>query len=814
MIKIDFYKGQVIGVYGLGRTGLALIESLLAGDATIIAWDDNRKARSHAERLFPAIKMTPPSNQQWMRVKALMPSPAIQPSNDLLRHALDKNIEVIGDIELYGRYVKWLTRENNISVRLIAITGTNGKSTTTKMIADMLAFSGYEVQMAGNIGLSPLAQNPPRNDMIVVLEISSYQAHYISNLSADIAIQLNLTPDHKAWHGSLKAYADAKARLFHAMKKNGRAVIGVGDRFGQALASQLDKSGYNIIALDKIRQSMPADIADLDLPTPALHKDNIAACWAVARYFDIGADQFKRAVAQFEPLDHRCQTIAHIGKVRFIDDSKATNAHACLEALRHYRDIYWLAGGADKQEGFDALNDFLNEEADRIRHVFLFGQAANRLSAFLGKRVRHSLHRNLKDAVQSAYHQALQAKNGVVLLSPSCASFDEFQDFAQRGRAFASMVRGLASKLVVMAAGGTGGGLFPAQALADNLNHKAFSCLLMTDNRVLAFTQNNIWMRVYHCLSSPFPSRANPLLWLKMALYNALGVIQALALLLYWRLRFQKLIVIGFGGYPSLPSTLAAVILRIPLHLHEPGAFLGRANRLLLPFAQSLSSSLPCDVPQAVITGNPLRPEIKLWRDNPYEPFKRSKNQLRLVIFGGSQGAAIFDDIVPLALEIVAQKTKTNPSPPFLHIVQQSRLPIKQRALLAEFYRQKGISAKLNDFFSDLARHISQAHLIIARGGASTIAELAFLGRPAIIIPIQGAPSKEQQANAQSFVQSGAGWMMMEKDFTAQNLALKLKSLIASPNLLTKAANAAKVQSQDYADMKLADLITKRFADA
>ncbi len=809
MIAIDFYKDKQVGVLGLGRTGCATIDALSAGGAQVIAWDDSKEVRRQQRPHTAPFKLFPPDHEDWCGIDLLVPSPGIDERHDLIRQARLLKTEITGDVELFGRAARALPPMQRPP--LIAITGTNGKSTVTKLVAHILQIAGYDVQLGGNIGIPVLALAPLKASRIYVLEVSSYQANHLQKFTPSIAVQLNVSPDHTDRHGSLENYAAAKARLFSQLGKNGVAIISTEDVFGRKLVAQLKAKARR----PKIIR-LPEDIA-LTKAVRGQSRQNAAAAWAVARAMNVSESLFKTALDSFTPLAHRREEIAQIGAVRYINDSKATNAEAACEALGAYRDIYWLAGGAAKAEGFEALRRRLRF----VRHAYLFGAARDVLGDFLGDRLAWTKYETLREAVhhagEDAQKEGQKAGRGVVLLSPACASFDAFTDFTARGRAFGTYVREQSSRGVVfMAAGGTGGGLFPAESLAQELRHRGFQCILMTDRRVLPLIDRTLWDRVYHISSAPIAGRA-PRARLAAVFWIGLGALQSLWILLWTLLvlRAPVKVVMGFGGYPSLPPLLAAILLRMKILIHEPGAALGRANRLMMKFARGVATSFPLKekrqkkfTASLQWTGNPVRSDIGRLSGLPYL-LPNTKEPFLLMIFAGSQGAKVFDEIVPQALSLVAHTGRK------IRIMQQFRPDSRaHRDQVLAIYRKASIDVELAPFFDDLPLRMAQAHLVIARAGASTISELAVLGRPAILVPITGAVAHEQMANARSFAASGAAWVIAEEELTPETLARQIESLIDADHnfaALTGAAKAARAQAKKMraldAAARLADFV-------
>ena len=354
------------------------------------------------------------------------------------------------------------------------------------------------------------------------------------------------------------------------------------------------------------------------------------------------------------------------------------------------------------------------------------------------------------------------------------------------------------SKFILMA-GGTGGHLFPAMALAQELLRRGHVVELMTDHRVESYGAD-FPASAIHIVPSATPSGKNPLLMAGAGVKILRGIAVA-----FGKLRASKPdCVIGFGGYPTFPPFLAANLLRIPGILHEQNAVMGRANRALGRFASVLALSFGKTrfadgfSIEKVVTGNPVRDRVRTVADTPY-PALEGNGEIRLVIFGGSQGAKALSDIVPGAIATLPDALRQR-----LNIVQQCRAEDIDR--VAEVYASAGISAELAAFFSDLPERIAQSHLVIGRSGASTIAELTVLGRPAILVPLPGSLDADQKNNALIIEAAGAGWVAEQATLSPQSLGTRLTTLLTEPATLTHAAAAARTLGQPRAVEKLADL--------
>jgi len=358
------------------------------------------------------------------------------------------------------------------------------------------------------------------------------------------------------------------------------------------------------------------------------------------------------------------------------------------------------------------------------------------------------------------------------------------------------------SKIVLMA-GGTGGHLFPAMALAQELHRNGHEVYLMSDSRVDAFGQG-FPAKEIHIVPSATPSISNPIKFIKAGLTIVKGIYIA------WR-KLSKIkpdVVVGFGGYPVFPSFFAASLMGIPGILHEQNAVLGRANRALARFADALALSFEFTSfadrfrLDQVVTGNPVRDRvIEIAKTISYSKLRKT-DKIKLLVFGGSQGARVFSDLVPEAIALMPKDLRKR-----LDIVQQCRSEDLER--VASSYAKVKVSVELAAFFADLPEKMGQSHLVIARSGASSIAELTVLGRPAILIPLPGSLDGDQANNASFIEASGGGWLLEQASISPFSLAKQLQTLFNEPEILNEAAEKAKLLGQPDAVIKLAKLVEK-----
>lgn len=465
MIPVRGYDGHKVAVLGLARSGRPAIAALRAGGAEVVAWDDNPAAREAAGT--DGIPLADLSNpRSYEGVKALVVSPGIPhlypAPHPAIVAAWDAGVAVDNDVGLFFRSFAtpaWESFDRMPSV--VAITGSNGKSTTTALTAHVVQAAGRPAQVGGNIGRGVLDLDPASEGMVVVLELSSYQIDLARALQPDIAVFLNLSPDHLDRHGGLGGYFAAKRRLF-ALGGPSRAIIGVDETEGRFLANTLREdaaTGDPVIQISVTRK-LPGDgwsvtarkgflaewrhgrqVAAIDLrpmlTLPGAHNhQNACAAYAAARALGIAPRSIEAALASYPGLPHRSQLIATWRGVRIVNDSKATNADAAAKALGSFERIRWIAGGRPKDGGIEALKPLF----PRVAKAYLIGEAAPAFAATLGD-TPHAIAGTLDAAVRAALADAREGE--VVLLAPACASFDQYESFEHRGRAFDAAVRAL-----------------------------------------------------------------------------------------------------------------------------------------------------------------------------------------------------------------------------------------------------------------------------------------------------------------------------------------------------------------------------------
>ncbi|MFC3527293.1 UDP-N-acetylmuramoyl-L-alanine--D-glutamate ligase [Paracoccus mangrovi] len=464
MIPVQGVENQTIAVLGLGRSGRATAAALTEGGATVVVWDDGADTREQAEADgMTVLDLTRDTN--WTGISALITSPGIPhlypKPHPVIAKAYDLGIPVDNDIGLFFR--SFATRDWEMfdtTPRVIAITGSNGKSTTTALIHHILKECGRPTQIGGNIGTGVLSLDPAHDGEVVVLELSSYQTDLARALTPDIAVFTNLSPDHLDRHGGPGGYFAAKRRLF-AEGGPDRAIIGVDEIEGRYLADQLamgptddrvirvssgqklEGFGWSVFARKgflaeyrKGRQVASLDLREVTgLPGEHNHQ-NACAAYAATRSLGLAPREIERAFHSFKGLPHRSQTVAEINGVRWVNDSKATNVDAAAKALTAFQRIRWIAGGMGKDGGIEALAPYLGQ----VVKAYFIGHSARDFALQIGQ-TPYEIAETMQQAVARA---AAEAQPGeTVLLAPAAASFDQYPNFEKRGEDFTALVRAL-----------------------------------------------------------------------------------------------------------------------------------------------------------------------------------------------------------------------------------------------------------------------------------------------------------------------------------------------------------------------------------
>jgi len=459
VIPITSFAGKRVAIFGLGSSGLASANALLAGGADVVAWADNAEtiAKAHAA----GVPTTDLNGLDWSTISALVLAPGV-PLTHPAPHwsvglARAAAVEVIGDVGLFCRE----RRATAPDAPFVAITGTNGKSTTTALLAHMLRHAGREAEMGGNIGTAILSLAPPRRGRTHVIEASSYQIDLAPTLDPSVGILLNVSEDHLDRHGTLENYAAVKERVVTGVPRHGMAIVGVDDKWCAAAADRAERSGKKILRVS-VRRPLPdglyieaetimqaaggsarplTQIGGIGSLRGVHNAQNAACATGAALALGLSANEIARGLQSFPGLIHRMEQVGRIGRVLVVNDSKATNADSAAQALACFSDIFWIAGGRAKTGGITSLSGFF----PRIRKAYLIGEAAAPFAAELEGKVDYEISGTLEQAVASSARDALasEAIEPVVLLSPACASFDQYRNFEVRGDRFRALVRAL-----------------------------------------------------------------------------------------------------------------------------------------------------------------------------------------------------------------------------------------------------------------------------------------------------------------------------------------------------------------------------------
>jgi UDP-N-acetylmuramoylalanine--D-glutamate ligase len=456
MTPATTFAGKRVALFGLGLSGIATARALVAGGATVDAWDDGEAARAKAAEAGIAIADL--RRADFAAYASLVLSPGVPLTHPephwAAAKATEAGVEIIGDIEIFCRERAAIAPDSP----LIAITGTNGKSTTTALIVHILGTAGRAVAMGGNIGEAILSLPPPSDPLFHVIEVSSYQIDLAPSLAASIGILTNITPDHLDRHGTLADYAAIKERL---VARAETSLVSVDDRLCLEIGKRLHaegkdsdpvsaqrKLGFGIFAEDGRIWSKEGDepellLGDIGKVASLRGRHNLqnaafaaGACWRCG----LEPAEIQRGLSTYRALPHRMQEIGRVGRVVFINDSKATNADSTRGALSG-EGLYWIAGGRPKEHGIEPLRP----QFPAVAKAYLIGEAADAFAATLKGMVSYDRVGTLENAVAAAYRDAAKSRhaNPVVLLSPACASFDQFTSFEHRGQRFREIAAAL-----------------------------------------------------------------------------------------------------------------------------------------------------------------------------------------------------------------------------------------------------------------------------------------------------------------------------------------------------------------------------------
>ena len=462
MIDLSLFSGQKFAVFGLGISGLSTASALKNAGAHVMLWDDNETSRQNAADLGHNVRDL--TTQDFEQFDGLILSPGVPLTHPKPHWVVDKakaaDLPILGDIELFLQAVKQDDR-----AKIVAVTGTNGKSTTVSLIHHVLSQAGLDAHLGGNIGSTTVLDMPEvAQDRIYIVELSSYQIDLMPSLqkpgfAPDVSVLINVSPDHIDRHGNIENYAKVKSQIFVQQAGDDLAIIGVDDEFGARFAKYYDAKSLSAISrladifCENGRISADGE-ALLDLSAaPSLqgvhNAQNAAIAYMIAKYFEVADQAIAAAMNDFSGLEHRMELVGKIstahGDILFINDSKATNAEAVKPALGAYDQIYWVAGGRAKQGG---LKPLLKPLA-KIKKAYLFGESAQEFAGQLVGVANFEVFSQMSDSVNKALTDIMHNEADglkVILLSPAAASFDQFESFEIRGKQFKQLAKKLGAK--------------------------------------------------------------------------------------------------------------------------------------------------------------------------------------------------------------------------------------------------------------------------------------------------------------------------------------------------------------------------------
>ncbi|MGE0563674.1 MAG: UDP-N-acetylmuramoyl-L-alanine--D-glutamate ligase [Pseudolabrys sp.] len=459
MIPVTVFAGQTVALFGLGASGLDSARALAAGGAKVVVYDDEpARVLAAGAQNFDAVDL---SKADWRKFAALVLAPGVPLTHPkphwTVTMAQAAGVEVIGDIELFCRE----RAKSGAQCPLIAITGTNGKSTTTALTAHLVRAAGRDAQMGGNIGVPMLSLAPFAPGRVYIAEVSSYQIDLAPSLRATAGILLNVSEDHLDRHGTMENYAAVKALLPAKVEQGGVAVIGVDDAWGRDAADRIERAGRKVVRVSvtgPLRDGLYAEgtrivqaqggkthaiaqLAGVGSLRGAHNAQNAACAIAAAQVVGLTPQDIQQGLMSFPGLAHRMEQVGRVGPVLFVNDSKATNADSAARALSSYQDIFWILGGKPKTGGIVSLSEYF----PKVRKAYLIGEAAAEFAKTLDGKVPCEMCGTLDNAVPVAARDAAASglKEPVVLLSPACASFDQYRNFEIRGDAFRKLVETL-----------------------------------------------------------------------------------------------------------------------------------------------------------------------------------------------------------------------------------------------------------------------------------------------------------------------------------------------------------------------------------
>jgi len=438
-MQLNKYKNQNVAVFGLSKTGLSVINALMKSGARIYAWDDNKEQIANAKMMYRECNFIHPKEYNWHEIRTLILSPGVPISYPtphwIVKLTRSYDCKIKSDIELF-------LETKTANQKVIGVTGTNGKSTTVSLIGHVLKSAGKKVAIGGNLGVPVL--DLERDAEIYVIEFSSFQLELMNKINVDIAVLLNITPDHIDRHGSMENYIATKLKLINGSEI---AVIGcdneiTADIFNKLTGNKIPISASILPFLSfqcHNTRIQPGHVSDMKINLIS-NAENIAAAYAVCKLLKIDNNTIIDGVKSFSGLKHRNELLGKIENVFFVNDSKATNAKSSEKAILSYKNVYWIVGGRSKEGGIESLSKHFT----RIRKAFLIGESTEAFANVMGNKVDCMKCYNLENAFKLAFEEAINSKEKVtILLSPACSSFDQWKNFEERGDTFCTMFENL-----------------------------------------------------------------------------------------------------------------------------------------------------------------------------------------------------------------------------------------------------------------------------------------------------------------------------------------------------------------------------------
>lgn len=676
--------------------------------------------------------------------------------------AKEKNVEIIDEIELAYRYKQM----NNIGGKIIAITGTNGKTTVTSKITELLKLAGYKAVACGNIGVS-FAEIVAKGEELdfYVLELSSYQLENIKEFKADIAMITNLTPDHLTRYVDEQEYYDVKFNIGKNQTSEDYFIV---NELSDEILKRIDRITGKKITISDIEgdiclkdgyiyfgDELIAEQSKLSLKG----KHNLENCCfvvAVAKILGVSNEQVREFLYSTKPLEHRMEEWFEWGAVKFVNDSKGTNIDSTNLAIDSYKNPILICGGYDKKLDLLPLIEKINNS---VKEVFLIGDMANRLekelknSGYSSEKI-HNL-KNIESVAKYLKKELNLENEEVVLFSPATSSFDQFKNFEDRGKKFKEIIerefspeKAVKNKKVIITTGGTGGHIYPALAVGKQLVKKGVDVLFVGSNsRMEKEIVINNGVRFKGIDIYPLKS-------IRRVFSNIKSFIQALRIVI----KEKPDVIIGFGNYISIPVLFMGMLLGKRIYLQEQNVKLGMANRFFYRYARKCFlafdetfEEMPIKYHHKfMVTGNPLRDEIyTLSKSEQREKMKIGENEKVILFTGGSLGAtSINNAIINKMKDIYKEKSLRI----YWATGENNFQKISQELKTGHIK----VTDIVKPYFTNLVEIMAASDLVVCRAGALTISEVIELEKPTILIPY-GSIKVGQYENAMVLSEKGAG---------------------------------------------------------